>query len=56
LEAVVSLVMTCNQAIEVERVSAIAAGHDALLPWIHDWLAALQRRRGVRGGHDDAEN
>ena len=48
LEAVVSLVMTFNQGIEVERLSGIATGHAELLGWIDDWLVSLERRREVR--------
>ncbi len=38
LEALVSLVMTFNQGIALERLSGIDAGHRALLDWIERWL------------------
>jgi len=38
LEAVVSLVMTFNQGIVLERLSGIDAGHRELLDWIERWL------------------
>jgi TetR/AcrR family transcriptional regulator len=47
LEAVVSLVFTFNQGIELERLSGITTGHADLLRWIGDWLLALERRQEV---------
>jgi AcrR family transcriptional regulator len=38
LEALVSLVMTFNLGIMVERLGGIDAGHDALLAWIDAYL------------------
>jgi AcrR family transcriptional regulator len=38
LEALVSIVMTFNQGIELERLSGISEGHDRLLGWIDRWL------------------
>jgi AcrR family transcriptional regulator len=38
LEALVSLVMTFNLGIEVERLSSITTGHAELLRWIDGWL------------------
>jgi AcrR family transcriptional regulator len=38
LEALVSLVMTFNQGIALERLSGIDAGHRELLDWIERWL------------------
>ncbi len=38
LEALVSLVMTFNLGIMVERLSGIDGGHRALLDWIERWL------------------
>ena len=45
LEAVLSLVMTFNKGIELEQLLGIRAGHEELLAWIDDWLAA---REGAR--------
>jgi AcrR family transcriptional regulator len=42
LEALVSLVMTFNLGIEVERLSGITTGHVELLRWIDDWLAQFE--------------
>ncbi len=39
LEALVSLVMTFNLGIIVERLGGIEAGHRALLDWIERWLS-----------------
>ena len=40
LEALVSLVMTFNIGIMVERLGGIEAGHEALLEWIDRWLSS----------------
>ncbi len=40
LEALVSLVMTFNIGIMVERLGGIDAGHEALLEWIDRWLSS----------------
>jgi AcrR family transcriptional regulator len=40
LEALVSLVMTFNIGIMVERLSGIETGHAALLDWIDGWLSS----------------
>jgi AcrR family transcriptional regulator len=45
LDALVSLVMTFNQGIELERLSGISEGHDALLAWIDQWLNSLEEKR-----------
>jgi AcrR family transcriptional regulator len=45
LDAVVSLVMTFNQGIELERLSGISEGHDELLAWIDRWLHSLEEGR-----------
>lgn len=42
VDALVSLVMTFNQGIELERLSGIVDGHDQLLAWIEAWLRALE--------------
>jgi TetR/AcrR family transcriptional regulator len=39
LEALVSLVMTFNEGIMLERLSGIETGHAELLEWIDGWLA-----------------
>jgi hypothetical protein len=38
LDALVSLVMTFNEGIMLERLSGIEAGQHELLQWIEDWL------------------
>jgi AcrR family transcriptional regulator len=40
LEALVSLVMTFNIGIIVERLGGIETGHDELLDWIDKWLSS----------------
>jgi AcrR family transcriptional regulator len=45
LDALVSLVMTFNQGIELERLSGISQGHDELLAWIDRWLESLEETR-----------
>jgi hypothetical protein len=40
LEALVSLVITFNLGIIVERLGGIETGHAALLDWIDRWLAS----------------
>jgi AcrR family transcriptional regulator len=42
VDALVSLVMTFNQGLQLERLSGISAGHRALLQWIDDWLVSLE--------------
>ncbi len=42
VDAFVSLVMTFNQGIELERMSGIIQGHDELLAWIERWLRSLE--------------
>lgn len=39
LEALVSLVMTFNLGIIVERLGGVTTGHRALLDWIDQWLS-----------------
>jgi hypothetical protein len=39
LEALVSLVMTFNLGIMVERLGGIETGHGELLEWIDKWLS-----------------
>lgn len=48
VEAMVSLVMTFNQGIEVERLSGVTAGHAELLAAVDRWLTELERRAATR--------
>jgi AcrR family transcriptional regulator len=45
VEAVVSLVMTFNEGIMLERMSGIDTGQGSLLAMIDRWLASLERER-----------
>ena len=45
LAALVSLVMTVNEGIILERLSGIEAGHRELLDWIDGWMEAKEKRR-----------
>jgi AcrR family transcriptional regulator len=45
VDALVTLVMTFNQGIELERLSGISEGHDELLVGIHRWLESLEETR-----------
>jgi AcrR family transcriptional regulator len=42
LEAMVSLVMTFNVGLELERLSGISDGHKELLEWVDRWLQRLE--------------
>jgi AcrR family transcriptional regulator len=42
VDALVSLVMTFNQGVELERLSGIVAGHKELLAWIEAWLRSRE--------------
>ena len=44
LDALVSLVITFNEGIILERLSGIEAGHDALLEWIDRWMEAKEKQ------------
>jgi TetR/AcrR family transcriptional regulator len=48
LEALVSLVVTFNEGIILERLSGIDEGHSALLDWIDGWLDEKERPRKSR--------
>jgi TetR/AcrR family transcriptional regulator len=48
LDALVSLVMTFNEGIILERAQGITAGHRELLAWIDAWLAEKERLRQPR--------
>lgn len=39
LDALVSLVMTFNTGVIVERLGGIETGHDALIEWIDQWIS-----------------
>jgi AcrR family transcriptional regulator len=45
LEAVVSLVMTFNKGVQIEQLSGITTGHDALIAWIDRWMEARETSR-----------
>ena len=45
LDAVVSLVMTFNEGIFLERMSGIETGHAGLLAMIDRWVASMERER-----------
>jgi AcrR family transcriptional regulator len=44
LEALVSLVITFNEGIMLERLSGVDEGHEALLDWIDSWLEKKEHR------------
>ena len=48
LNALVSLVMTFNQGIILERHAGVFAGHRELLAWIDRWLEGLEAGNGRR--------
>ena len=48
VEAVVSLVMTFNEGIFLDRMSGIDTGHASLLAMIERWLVSLDRERRNR--------
>jgi TetR/AcrR family transcriptional regulator len=43
LEALVSLVMTFNEGIMLERAQGVSEGHRELLSWIDGWLTGRER-------------
>jgi hypothetical protein len=45
LAALVSLVLTFNEGIMVERLSGISAGHGELLGMVERWLASLEEAK-----------
>jgi hypothetical protein len=45
LPALVSLTMTFNEGIMVERLSGISAGHRELTDMVGRWLESLERRK-----------
>lgn len=44
LDALVSLVITFNEGMILERLSGVTTGHAELLEWIEGWLAAEEGR------------
>lgn len=48
VDAVVTLVITFNEGIMLERLSGLSAGHDELLAAIDGWLQSLERARKKR--------
>ena len=48
-EAWVTLIVTVNEGIILERLSGIDRGHDELLTAIDKWLAGKERQAGVAG-------
>jgi hypothetical protein len=49
VDAIVSLVMTFNLGIQLERVSGISTGHDDLLAMVDRLLVSLERQRSGKG-------
>ena len=45
LDALVSLVMTFNEGVIVERLSGITMGHEELLAWIDGWLERKEKEQ-----------
>jgi AcrR family transcriptional regulator len=45
LEALVSLVMTFNSGIILERLAGITTGHQELLDWIDGWLEYMEKEQ-----------
>ena len=43
LEALVSLVMTFNSGVILERLAGITTGHEELLAWIDGWIEGKER-------------
>jgi len=48
LAAMVSLVMTFNVGMMLERMEGITAGHEELLTGIDRWLQGLERAKGAK--------
>ena len=45
LDALVSLVMTFNEGLILERLAGITTGHDALIAWTDEWLERKEKER-----------
>src|SRR5262249_13887710 len=56
VEALVSLVMTFNQGIEVERLTGVSAGHHELLAAVDRFLVELERQKAKRQRHGRPRN
>jgi TetR/AcrR family transcriptional regulator len=53
VEAIVTLAVTFNEGIMIERLGGITTGHAELLAMIDGWLASLEAaRHGREDGHD----
>jgi TetR/AcrR family transcriptional regulator len=53
VEAIVTLVVTFNEGVILERLGGIHTGHAELLAMIDNWLVSLEAaRRGKEEGHD----
>jgi TetR/AcrR family transcriptional regulator len=50
LDALVSLVITFNEGIILERAQGVTDGHKELLAWIDSWLEGKEERRRSRKG------
>jgi hypothetical protein len=48
VEAVTGLVGTFNEGMHLRMLSGISSGHRALLAWIDDWLAQLEKHKRKR--------
>jgi hypothetical protein len=48
VEALVSLVVTFNEGIMLERLSGVSKGHAELLRAIDRWLQGLEREKAAR--------
>ncbi len=48
LDALVSLVMTFNEGVILERAQGVTTGHSELLAWIDGWLEGREERRRPR--------
>ena len=49
VEAMVSLVITCNEGIMLERLSGVSDGQAELLRAIDRWLQAIERQKEAKG-------
>ena len=49
VDAVVSLVMTFNEGVQLERTSGIRTGHAELLAMIDRWLSTMASKHQGRG-------
>ncbi|HWH44425.1 MAG TPA: TetR/AcrR family transcriptional regulator [Thermoleophilaceae bacterium] len=49
VKALVTLVLTFNNGLLLERLTGMSEGHRELLDWIDNWLEDLERGKGRRG-------